>query len=196
MNMLIFIGEEGEFGLACIPGREFDFQINLKRAIEYAYGLGCHRVHILAGLTSKNFTNDDFTRTYVTNLRIAAEMLEEYCLTGLIEPISPAVKENYFLNSFETAVQILEEVQSPHVKLLLDIYHLKMLTGTVDGLVGYLQYSDYIQVSQAPGRQEPSHKGEINYKDVFNLLEQHYSGHIGLEYKPSGSTTMSLQWPI
>ncbi|KFM60708.1 hypothetical protein X975_02752, partial [Stegodyphus mimosarum] len=183
-------GEEGEFGLACIPGREFDFQMTVKQAIEYAYGLGCPRVHILAGLTNDNFMADDFKQAYVNNVRCAAEMLEEYCLTGLIEPISPAVKENYFLNSFETAVQVLEELQSPQVKLLLDIYHLKMLTGTVDGLVGYLQYSDYIQVSQVPGRHEPSCKGEINYQEVFDLLEQHYSGHIGLEYKPSESTTM------
>ncbi|KFM59387.1 putative hydroxypyruvate isomerase, partial [Stegodyphus mimosarum] len=160
--------------------------MNVKQAIEYAYGLGCPRVHILAGLTNDNFMDDDFRRVYVNNLRCAAEMLEEYCLTGLIGPISPTVKENYFLHSFETAVQILEELQSPQVKLLLDIYHLKMLTGTVSGLVDYLQYSDYIHVSQMPGYHESSCKGEINYQEVFDLLEQHYSGHIGLEYKLSG----------
>ncbi len=36
--------DQGERGLACLPGREAEFRDGLARAIEYAHAMGCERV--------------------------------------------------------------------------------------------------------------------------------------------------------
>ena len=40
----------GERGLACLPGREAEFQDGLGRALEYARVLQCPRIHVMAGI--------------------------------------------------------------------------------------------------------------------------------------------------
>ena len=58
-----------------------------------------------------------------------------------------------------------------------------------DGIVGH------IQISQAPGRNEPDLAGEINYQYVLHLLEElNYEGYIGLEYKPKNDIKSSIDW--
>ena len=47
---------------------------------------------------------------------------------------------------------------------------------------------EYIQISQCPGRGEPSTPGEINYDYIFPLIQGlGYTGYIGLEYHPAGN---------
>ena len=41
--------EAGERGLACLPGREKEFDAALERAVLYAKALRCPRVHLMAG---------------------------------------------------------------------------------------------------------------------------------------------------
>lgn len=45
--------EAGERGLACLPGREAEFQAVLERAIPYAQATGVKHVHMMAGLVGK-----------------------------------------------------------------------------------------------------------------------------------------------
>ena len=59
-----------------------------------------------------------------------------------------------------------------------------------------LIYSGHIQVSQVPGRGEPSSAGEINYDYVFQLLrELGYNKWIGCEYNPQGINMLCLKFP-
>ena len=46
--------DAGERGLACIPGREGEFQEGVGVAIEYARAMNCARINCLAGLTPKD----------------------------------------------------------------------------------------------------------------------------------------------
>jgi hypothetical protein len=49
----------------------------------------------------------------------------------------------------------------------------------------FLYYLGHIQIAQVPDRGEPDLQGEVNYKYIFQLLEEiGYEGFIGLEYKP------------
>ena len=59
----------------------------------------------------------------------------------------------------------------------------------------FLNLLGHIQISQAPNRYEPCAAGEIDYKYIFNLLEElGYDGYIGLEYRPKIDTISSLGW--
>src|SRR3954471_13134617 len=42
--------EQGERGLACLPGREPEFRAGIGEALRYADALRCPRIHVMAGL--------------------------------------------------------------------------------------------------------------------------------------------------
>ncbi|KAF8790497.1 putative hydroxypyruvate isomerase [Argiope bruennichi] len=179
---------EGQgFGLACIPGQEVEFNKSLLKAIKYAHSLECKRIHILAGLKQDGICEEDLFRTYKQNMEAAADCLEEHNIVGLIEPICPQVKELYFLDNFDKAMNAISEIGSSHLQLLLDVYHLQMLEGDVEkGIKKYLKYAGHVQISQAPGREEPFYPGKIDYEKILEMLaDMQYDGHIGLEYNPS-----------
>lgn len=52
---------------------------------------------------------------------------------------------------------------------------------------GLLCITGHIQIAQVPDRGEPDMNGEVNYKYIFQLLEDiGYDGFVGCEYKPRG----------
>lgn len=56
-------------------------------------------------------------------------------------------------------------------------------------------FSGHVQIAQVPNRGEPHTPGELNYKYILSVLESlGYNGHVGLEYKPSSTTTEGLKW--
>ncbi|GFY47828.1 2-oxo-tetronate isomerase [Trichonephila inaurata madagascariensis] len=125
-------GDFGTFGMASIPGEEVSFQTSIQKAIVYAVATDCKKVNILAGNRRRGFDEEDLYNCFVNNLRSAVEILEEYNISAVIEPICNQVIENYFLDSFTTALKAIKEIGSPNLELLLDFYHLHMMGLTPD----------------------------------------------------------------
>lgn len=184
----------GELGFAAIPGKEAEFGKSLELAVIYAKALKCSVIHIMAGVVPSPTDAND--KTYVANLSQAAKILQKEQMIGVIEPINSVSVPNYYLNSFEKAVSVLKEVNSPNLKLQLDIFHLQFISGNLtNNIKRYLPYTGHVQIAQVPHRHEPDVQGEIDYNYVFTLLKElQYSGWIGLEYKPAGDTKDGLKW--
>ncbi|XP_013792771.1 putative hydroxypyruvate isomerase [Limulus polyphemus] len=165
-------------------------------SVKYAKALDCKMIHILAGNQSKYIKDSNVEEVYVENLKKVLDLYSQEDITFLIEPITPILKPDYFLTSFDQAVSYINEINSPLLKLDLDIFHLQMITGNItNNTKELLQYVGHVQVSQVPNRDEPSASGEINYQYVFNLLEKlGYDGWIGLEYTPKETTLSGLKW--
>lgn len=188
--------EKGELGLAALPDRIEDFRMQLEMSIEYANCLRCKRMHIMAGRTSR-YKKEEMEKTFIDNLRYAAERLQKEGILCLIEPLNSRITApNYFLSNLHTGVEYIKKVDHPNLKLQFDIFHAQIIAGDLTGnLKKYLPYIGHIQIAQAPDRGEPDMHGEINYKYVLQLLEDiGYTGFIGLEYKPRGSTEEGLKW--
>ncbi|MDR6640201.1 TIM barrel protein [Paenarthrobacter nitroguajacolicus] len=77
---------------------------------------------------------------------------------------------------------LVQAVNHPHVKMMLDLYHAQIGEGNLIELVRAAQpYTGEIQVADVPGRFEPG-TGEINYPAVCRaLVDAGYAGVIGLE---------------
>jgi hydroxypyruvate isomerase len=98
--------------------------------------------------------------------------------------------------SAQTLRDVLEQQQ---LKLVLfiqyDIYHMQMMGEKPDDFI--TRYADkiaHIQFADCPGRGQPG-TGQINFEHVFSAIEKStYSGWVGAEYKPTGTTTKSLSW--
>lgn len=187
----------GDRGLACVPGREQEFRDGVAKALKYAAVLGTPRLHAMSGIGVP--VGDEkralYERTYVDNLRYAAEKLAEAGLTLVIEPINTRDMPGYFLNTQAQAAEACDQVGKPNLKLQMDCYHMQIAEGDLS--VKLRKYADrcaHIQIAAVPDRHEPDH-GEVNYAHIFALLDEiGYTGWIGCEYRPAGKTVDGLGW--
>ena len=192
----------GERGLACLPGRESEFQAGIARALEYAAPLNCPRLHVMAGLMPPGLNRDAVQTTYVNNLRWAAQAAARQGVVVLIEPINLRDMPGYFLNRQDHAHQIVAQIGVPNLKVQMDLYHCQIAEGDLamklrhylpTGSVGHLQ------IAGVPDRHEPD-TGELNYPYLFALLDElGYTGWVGCEYRPQrgtqpGGTSAGLGW--
>uniref|UniRef100_A0A1B6E6M1 Putative hydroxypyruvate isomerase n=1 Tax=Clastoptera arizonana TaxID=38151 RepID=A0A1B6E6M1_9HEMI len=186
--------EKGEFGYAAIPGQEGKFTDSLNLAIKYAKSLNCKIIHIMSGIVPNPSEEND--KLYENNIRDAVTLLEKEGIIGVIEPINGYALKNYYMNSYEKGLQIIKKINSPNLKLMMDLFHLQFLNGNLtNNITNLLPYVGHIQIAQVPNRNEPDTPGEIDYKYVFSVLEeQKYSGWIGLEYKPLRDSKSGLKW--
>jgi hydroxypyruvate isomerase len=195
--------EAGERGIACLPDRVDEFREGVARAIEYATSLGAPQLNCLAGKAPSSATSgasDEMLRkTFVANLKYAAAQLKKANLKLLIEPINTYDIPGFYLNRTAQAIAIIDEVvndtKSDNLFLQYDIYHAQRSEGELAAtLAKHIARIAHVQVADNPGRHEPG-TGEINYGFLFAHLDRiGYTGFVGCEYKPAGTTESGLAW--
>ncbi len=196
----------GERGNACLPGCEPEFRAAVTLALRYAAALQCPRVHVIAGLQPASLPRADAQRTYVSNLRWAAELAAAQGVQVLIEPINTRDMPGFFLNYQAQAHAVLAEVGAPNLKVQMDLYHCQIMEGDLaTKLRQYLPTGGvgHIQIAGVPERHEPD-LGEINHAYLFKVLDEvsaacGWDGYVGCEYRPArgavaGGTSAGLGW--
>lgn len=182
----------GERGLASLPGRQGDFAVSVDLALAYAEVIGSPLLHVMAGIAPAD--DPQCRRTYVANIRLAAEAAQARGRKVLIEPINRHDMPGYFLSSVAQAMTILNEVDHPNAWLLLDLYHAQMTDGDITHLIERVAPRiGHVQLASVPDRHEPD-RGELYYPYVLARLDRHYRGWIGCEYRPAAGTTAGLGW--
>ncbi|HZY17186.1 MAG TPA: 2-oxo-tetronate isomerase [Ramlibacter sp.] len=198
--------DDGERGLACLPGRESEFRAGIAEALRYAKVLGCPRVHVMAGLVPEGQTREALRATYVANLRWAAEQAAAQGTDLLLEPINTRDIPGFFLNRQDDAHALLAEIGAPNVKVQMDLYHCQIVEGDLAARIRqYLPTGrvGHFQIAGVPQRHEPD-LGEVNYPYLFGVIDEvargcGWDGWIGCEYRPArgavpGGTSQGLGW--
>ena len=111
-------------------------------------------------------------RTCVRKLQAMAAAAAEEQMTLVLEPLNPFVDHpGYWLTTMTQAADILEEVASPNLKILYDIYHQQMTEGKIiDNLRKYAAQIGHIHVAGAPGRTNLV-GGDLDYRAVFGAID-------------------------
>jgi hydroxypyruvate isomerase len=188
--------EGGDRGLAALPHRRDEFRQSLARALDYAATLGCPRLHVMAGIPGAGSSPDRCRGHYIESLVYAAEQAAGQNVTILIEPLNSFDVPGYFLNSIGQAAAVIAEAGQPNLALQFDAYHVQMSQGRiVETFRLNLSMIGHIQISGVPGRCEPDSEQEINYPFLFAAIDgSGYSGWVGCEYRPRGTTAAGLGW--
>lgn len=94
----------------------------------------------------------------------------------------------------EDTLALVEAVGSPHLRMMLDLYHAQIGEGNLIALLERAgDLIGEIQVADVPGRCEPG-TGEIAYPAVARALAaQGYTGTVGMEAFASGDSDVALQ---
>jgi len=185
----------GERGIACLPGRESEFQEGVGKAIEYGKALKCPRINVLVGLTPKNVPADKVRQTLVSNLKFAADAMQKAGIALLIEALNDKDIPGFYLVRSSDTFKLIDEVGHPNLSLQYDIYHMQVMEGNLAKTIQQnVKRIGHIQLADNPGRNEPG-TGEINFTNLFKFIDESgYTGWIGCEYKPAGKTEDGLGW--
>jgi hydroxypyruvate isomerase len=187
--------EQGERGVASLPGREREFVQSMEKALRYAAVLECKTVHVMSGNMAPLMLRERQRATLVANLSRAADMAAAQGVTLVLEPINRRNMPLYFLERQDEAQAILTELAKPNLAVQFDMYHCQITEGDLTAkLRRDLPNIRHIQVAGVPDRHEPD-QGEVNYEWLFHFLDDAgYSAWIGCEYVPAGNTSEGLGW--
>jgi len=180
----------GTRGFAAVAGDEARFAYDMRRAVRYAQALRVPMIHVMSGVAEGPAARD----VMIANLKTATAQAPEG-LTLLLEPLCPQAQPGYFLNDYALAVEIIEAVGAPNLRLQFDSFHAQMIHG--DAVAVYAQYQDHIahvQIGDAPGRGVPG-SGTVDFIALFKALRgAGYDGWVSAEYTPDPSTEAGLGW--
>lgn len=187
------LGPQGCFGLAALPGHEAEARAAIDQAIAYAGTIGAVHVNVVPGITDGGAGAEHVFRD---NLAYACDKAGALGLNIVIEPLNPRAVPGAHLSRQDAAIETIEAVGAPNLKLMLDFFHAQIVQGDLETLIRtHLPHIGHIQVAAIHDRGEPD-EGEVNYPYLFGVLERAgYAGHIGAEYRTRYSTVESgLAW--
>lgn len=187
--------ENGERGIAALPDRVQEFRDGLKRALEYANGLGCYQLNCLAGIPDTRSSYETCEEVLMENLAYAADLVKSEGVTILLEAINPWDVPGFYLTSILQIPRLLQRLARDNVKILFDAYHVHRVEGEIGPIFRQVRpWVSHIQIADDPGRHEPG-TGSIDFSEVFRDWDTlGYSGYVGLEYHPLDGTEASLSW--
>jgi len=185
----------GERGIACLPGREGEFQDGVGKSIEYAKALNCPVLNCLVGLKPEGVAPDSARETLLKNIRFAADALAKEDIKLLLEALNSKDVPGFYLVGSQKSIELIDEIDHPNVQFQYDIYHMQRMEGelcaTITALVDRI---GHIQLADNPGRHEPG-TGEINFVNLSKAIDAAgYDGWIGCEYNPATDTEAGLSW--
>lgn len=165
----------------------------IREACAAAKILKCKKACVVAGNDVPGMTQEEMHKNVITALKRVKPIVEDHDLMLILEPMNIRVDhKGHCLYGSAPSIKICQEVDSTHVKINWDLYHMHITEGDLCGhlregmqtkTIGYLQLADH------PGRNEPG-TGEIHYNRV--LKEAHdlgYRDFVGLECRPTDELT-------
>ncbi len=160
-----------------------------------AHTLDCRTVIATVGNTYDDESYEITRRRVVRNVRAVAKVAAYEGLTVVLEPLNTLVDHHgYWLTTMSQAADIVTEVNSPAIKILMDAYHQQITEGNIiNNLNTYRDLIGHIHTAGVPGRHELV-GGEQDYRAIFDAIDQTgYQGYVGLEYRPLLDTEASLK---
>lgn len=167
------------------------FRDLFRAAAQDAAYLGCKNIVVPSGPAVPYMKRPVQLANVAQAVASIVPIAEEYGLTILLEPVNIRVDHpGVLFNMTEDAVNVIEAVASPRVKLLYDLYH--SITEREDPfsvLPDVAKHVAHIQIADVPGRGEPG-SGGLDWPRLLKLIESvGYTGALGIECSPTRTPT-------
>jgi hydroxypyruvate isomerase len=156
-----------------------------EQAIADARILGCTKFTVTGHSLIEGMSREAQLAGYTAGLMRMAPLLEAAGMTALVEPFNRVNHLNHLLNGSQPALPMVRSVNSPHVKLLWDFYHMQLEDGDlIEKFNAGADWIAHVQIGDVPGRHQPG-TGEVNHANLLRAVRAAgYKDPIGLEFMP------------
>ncbi|ASG20279.1 hydroxypyruvate isomerase family protein [Nitrospirillum viridazoti] len=176
------------------PAQHEEFLAAVRDSLQAAQRTGARALVVASGFTRPEVSRQEQHEAAVGVLKRAAALAEQAGIPLVLEPLNTRVEHpGMFLDSTAEGLDMVEEVGSPNLRLLYDMYHSTVMEeDPAQVLAGRFHLVGHVQVADVPGRHQPG-SGSVDWARYIGILrELGYTGAVGLEYKPQGPTLETL----
>ncbi len=169
-----------------------------REIINLAAAAGCPNVITLAG-SRRGMPDAEGAANSVLFLDKVKTQAEDKGVTICLELLNSKVDhKDYMCDHTAWGVAVMKQVNSPHVKLLYDIYHMQIMEGDVVRTIrDNIQYIAHFHTGGNPGRHEIDQTQELNYHVVAQAIaDTGFTGVLSHEYTPVHDPLTSLAQAI
>ena len=131
----------------------------------------------------------------VLGLNRVKKIAEDHGVTICMELLNSKVNhKDYMCDHTAWGVEVMQEVNSPRVKLLYDIYHMQIMEGDlIQTIQENIQWLGHFHTGGVPGRHELDDRQEVQWDGVMRgILAANFHGYVAHEFLPSGDPYAGL----
>ena len=198
------------YGLICTMGLagggEIDFGLNriehhaqieqgLRASIPKAVKAGVPNVITFSGLRA-GMSDDEGAKNTIIGLNRIKKIGEDHGVTINLELLnSKRDHHDYMCDHTAWGVRVVQEVNSPNVKLLYDIYHMQIMEGDLIATIRQnIQWIAHFHTGGVPGRHELNGSQEVQWDGVMRAIaDSGFRGYVAHEFIPTGDPMASLK---
>lgn len=132
----------------------------------------------------------------VQGLKRLAPAAEAHGVRLVLELLNSKVDHpDYQCDHTAWGAQVIDQVNSPAVRLLYDIYHMQIMEGDViRTLQNHIHQIGHVHTAGNPGRHDLDDDQELNYPAILRALKQSgYTGFVTQEFVPKGDALEALR---
>jgi hydroxypyruvate isomerase len=167
------------------------FRANIPRAAK----AGVPNVITFSG-NRAGLSDEEGARNTITGLNRVKKIAEDHGVTICLELLnSKRDHHDYMCDRTAWGVRVAQEVNSPNVKLLYDIYHMQIMEGDlIETISSNIQWIGHFHTGGVPGRHELNGTQEIQWDAVMRAIAgSGFRGYVAHEFIPTADPLASLK---
>ncbi len=162
--------------------------------IPIAAKMGVPNVITFSG-NRKGISDEEGAKNCVIGLNKLKKIAEDNNVTICMELLNSKVNhKDYMCDHTAWGVGVMEQVNSPNVKLLYDIYHMQIMEGDlIHTITDNAKWLGHFHTGGVPGRHELNDHQEVQWDGVMRgIVATGYKGYVAHEFIPTGDPRTSL----
>ena len=135
----------------------------------------------------------------ITGLNRLKKIAEDNNVTICMELLNSKVNHpDYMCDHTAWGVEVVGAVNSPHVKLLYDIYHMQIMEGDLIATIrANIQWLGHFHTGGVPGRHELNGQQEVQWDAVMRAIaDTSFTGYVAHEFLPTGDPVAGLRQAV
>jgi hydroxypyruvate isomerase len=172
-----------------------DIEAALRTNIPRAAKAGVPNVITFSG-NRKGMSDDEGARNTITGLNRVKKIAEDNAVVICLELLNSKVNHpDYMCDHTAWGVRVMQEVNSPNVKLLYDIYHMQIMEGDLIATIKKnIAWLGHFHTGGVPGRNELDETQEVQWDGVMRgIASTSYKGYVAHEFLPTRDPMISLR---
>ncbi|WP_026359710.1 hydroxypyruvate isomerase family protein [Sphingomonas sp. PR090111-T3T-6A] len=144
----------------------------------------------------RGMSDEEGVANTVAGLNRVKRIAEDNGVTICVELLNSRIDHpDYMADHTAWGARVMEEVNSPRVKLLYDIYHMQIMEGDLIDTIGKnIRWIGHFHTGGVPGRHELDDTQEVNWHAVASgIADLGFQGYLAHEFVPRGDPLPALE---
>ena len=166
----------------------------MRRNVPLAAKAGVPNVITFSG-NRHGMSDEEGAKNVIIGLNRVKKIAEDNNVVLCLELLNSKVNhKDYMADHTAWGVAVMKEVNSPHVKLLYDIYHMQIMEGDLIATIqANIEWLGHFHTGGVPGRHELNNTQEVQWDGVMRgIVDTGFKGYVAHEFVPTGDPRASL----